>query len=252
MFVGNEYLVDPTSVRFDQGMVEFNRIQSKEEYLATRLSIETIGQTTPIAINNETGLCENGRHRCRICIELGIQVKCIQVDNKVDRAVRIEFYNLEQFSGKDLTVAQRAVQAHAFAMMTKQKLNYAADRFKVDSRSVGDANTIAGLKRLDILDAIKEKGEWLIPGNAKPSKNLRAIASYLKSIEEEIVVTPTDTNNIDYVELIHTERGKSEFWNLRQLAMNSTYELSMLVVVALNYKYKLVVNETTGEVTEPT
>ena len=232
------YKVDPKSVRFDESIVEFNRKQTSVEYAATKLSIKAIGQTTPISINNQTGLCENGRHRVKICSELGIQVKCEEIDGTIPLATRMEIYNLEQFSGRDLTASQKAVQAYQFATKHIIKLDAAAARFKSTVRNINDVTTIAGLGRLDVISAVKDTGEWLIPGETRPTKSLRKIASYLRATAETVDITLSDTADVDYTEYIHTERGKAEFYAIRTAARNSDAELSMLIVTALNYKYK--------------
>lgn len=69
-YTSEEYTVSPNSVKFDPEMVEFNRVQTDEEYQATKASIAKFGQLTPIAINDRTGMGEDGRHRARACIEL--------------------------------------------------------------------------------------------------------------------------------------------------------------------------------------
>lgn len=250
LFIGKEYSVDPSQIRFDQTITEFNRVYNQIEYEATKMSIQESGQDKPICINNKTGLCEDGRHRTKICKELNIDVKCIQIDGDSSIKSRIDIYNMETMSGRDLTAAQRAIQAHRYLRLVKSgvKLAHAAKKFKVSTREVNEANTIAGLGRQDILDTIAEEGVWMIPDKAKPSKSLRAISSYLKSQNEEIEVEEDNTSKIDYLDLINTEKGKSEFFNIRTLVTMSGRELNMLVVDYLNLKYRLKVDELTGEV----
>ena len=252
LFIGKIYSVDPSQIRFDQDITEFNRAYNPVEYEATKISIQENGQDRPICINNKTGLCEDGRHRTKICKELGIDVKCIQINGDSAIKSRIDIYNMEAMSGRDLTTAQKAIQAHRYLRLVGPdvKLVQAAKKFKVSTREVNEANTIAGLGRQDILDTIAEEGVWMIPDKAKPSKSLRAISSYLKSQNEEIEIEDENTCKIDYLDLINTEKGKSEFFNIRTLALMSGRELNILVVNYLNLKYKLKVNEETGEVLE--
>ena len=47
-YTSDEYTVSPHSIKFDPEMVEFNRIQTDEEYQATKASIAKFGQLTPI------------------------------------------------------------------------------------------------------------------------------------------------------------------------------------------------------------
>ncbi len=246
MYVGTEYMVDPSSIRFDQYMVEFNRTYTESEYLQTKLSIESIGQQVPIHINNKTGLCENGRHRVQICKELGIQVKCIQVDGTLSIPVRLELYNLDQMSGKELTTGQKAIQAHKYAKIAKVTLDYAASRFNTNRRAVAAANTIAGLGRVDILDAVHSTGYWKDDQGNK-IKDLRTIAKHLKSSIDDTDVLAMDAA-INYEDLITTEKGKAEFWRKRTLVNMSQHELNIVLVEYMNMKYKLKIDSETGEV----
>jgi hypothetical protein len=248
IYVGDVYSVDPKSVRFDQTIVEFNRVQDDNEYTQTKLSIQSVGQQTPIVINSDTGLCENGRHRVRACAELGIQVKCIQIDGSVPIGVKLELYNLEQMSGKELTVGQKAIQAHKYAKIAKVNLDTAAKKYNVNKRTVNAANTIAGLGRDDILQAVHTKGYWLDSTNKKV-KDLRSIASQLKAEKEELVEDEPKVS-INYEDMILTEKGKAEFWKKRTLVTMSQHELDIMLVEYMNMKYKLVVDTETGEINE--
>ncbi len=247
--IGDGYSVSPSSVRVDQEMVEFNRAHTDEEYLATKLSIESIGQITPIAINSKTGLMEDGAHRLRSCKELGIDIHCIEVDGELSKEIRLQYYNLNTMSGRDLTIAQKAIQAHKYAVLTGTTLEVAASKFKTTARHVRDANAIAGLKRHDVLDAIMEDGTWTMP-NGKKSKSLRAIASELRS-ESEVLEDGNDKQpEIVYEDMINTEKGKGEFWRLLTLVSMSHHELALLLVEVVNHRYVLVVDEETGEIEE--
>ena len=249
-YTSEEYTVSPNSVKFDPEMVEFNRVQTDEEYQATKASIAKFGQLTPIAINDRTGMGEDGRHRARACIELGIDVICRQVNGELDKITRLGLYNADAMSGRDLTAAQKAIQAHKFIKMTKQTIAEGAVMFKSTARHVSDANTIAGLGRNDILDTISRTGEWTRPTGGKPVKSLRTIAQELRAEAEELEVIDDNTTNIDYEAMINTERGKLRFWELRTLMQMSQHEANMVLVKMLNYEYVLKVNKVTGEIDE--
>lgn len=250
LFTGEPYKVNPSSVKFDTSIVEFSRVHSKEEYEATKLSIKQSGQIYPICINDQTGLCEDGRHRVKACAELGIDVLCVQVNGNASIRDRLALYNIGDMSGRDLSPAQKAIQAHKFILLTGTKLKTAAAMFKSTVREVSDANAIAGMGRNDILDVITEAGSYQIPGRPKPSKSLRAIAAHFRAIEEEVEVNAEEEIHIDYTEFINTERGKSEYYGLLTTVGASYHELKVLIVNYLNYKYQLKVNPTTGEVDE--
>lgn len=253
LYVGEEYTVKPSSIRFDQGMVEFSRFHNEVEYTATKLSIAgPLGQTTPICINDKTGLCEDGRQRVQICEELGINVKCVQVDGTVDKATRLELYNLHAMSGRDLTPAQKAIQAYKFILLTGQTAKEGASKFKSTERNVGDAVAIAGFGRTDILDAITTKGEWVRPTGGKPVKSLRTIAQELRAGSEKLKEVEETTQKIDYEAMINTEKGKLMFWDMRTLMQMSQHEADMVLVKYLNKEYVLEVDQETGEIKEET
>ena len=247
-YTSEEYTVSPNSVKFDPEMVEFNRVQTDDEYQATKASIAKFGQLTPIAINDRTGMGEDGRHRARACIELGIDVVCRQVNGELDKITRLGLYNADAMSGRDLTPAQKAIQAHKFVKISGQTIAEGAMMFKSTTRNVSDANTIAGLGRNDILDTISRTGEWTRPTGGKPVKSLRTIAQELRAEAEELEVIDDNTTNIDYEAMINTERGKLRFWELRTLMQMSQHEANMVLVKMLNYEYVLKVNKVTGEV----
>ena len=249
-YTSAEYTVSPHSIKFDPEMVEFNRIQTDEEYQATKASIAKFGQLTPIAVNDKTGMGEDGRHRARACMELGTDVICRQVNGELDKATRLGLYNVDAMSGRDLTPAQKAIQAHKFIKMSNQTIAEGAMLFKASTRNVSDANTIAGLGRSDILDTISRTGEWTRPSGGLPIKSLRTIASELRATTEELEVRDNKTNDIDYESMINTEKGKSRFWELRTVMQMSQHEATMILVKMLNYEYVLKVNKVTGEIDE--
>lgn len=248
IYTSEIYDVDPTTIMFDKEMVEFNRLHTTEEYVSTINSIKNIGQLSPVDINDKTGLCENGRHRVRACKELGINVSCRKISNRLSREKRIEIYNVDVMSGRDLNTAQRAIQAHKFALISNDNLDNVAKRFQSNKRAINAANSIAGLRRYDILDEITKKGYWTRP-DGKISKDLRSISNLLKS-ESEVLEDVQESAKINYEDLIKTAKGKSEFWRVKTSVAISDQELSMLIVNYLNLKYVLKVDESTGEVSE--
>jgi len=241
-FIGETYLITPSSIRFDQESIEYNRKHSATEYEALRMSIESIGQEDPVIINNKTGLCEDGYTRTQICKELEIDVKCIQIDGTLDIAIRRELY-MKNITAREYSTAQKAVMAYRYMILTKCKLYEASKKHKVDSKALSQAVTIAGLGRKDILDQILETGMY------KGSKNIRVIANNLRITTEEVEITYPVESKIDYLDLINTAIGKGEFYQILSGTENGPHELRMLIVNYLNYKYKLTINTETGEVT---
>lgn len=249
LIVSAEYFMDPKLVVFDKQMIDFNREYDIGEYESTKLSIMSIGQHNPIHINDQSLLCENGRHRVKICTELGILVRCVKVNGHAQKAKRMDLYNMDQMSGRSLTVSQKAVQAHKYATAVGAQLDLSAKKHNVAVRAVYAVNSIAGLGRQDIIKDIADNGYW-VNSNGTKMKDVRRIASELKSEMQELEIS-REESSIDYEGMINTEKGKSEFWKLRTLAQLSNHELSRLLVEFVNMKYKLKVNAETGEIGEP-
>lgn len=243
-YVGDTYSIKPSSVRFDESWIGYNRRYNTTEYEAVKASIEKIGQSEPILINSETGLCEDGYTRTQICTELGLEVKCQQVDGTLDTAIRRELY-MRNETGRDYSLPQKAILAYQYMMLTKCKQFEAAKKHKITVRELTSVVSIAGLKRQDVLDSIMKHGEW------EGSKSLRAIVNKLKKEEEVVEIEQSETAKIEYEDMINTETGKSAYWKILNMVQLSPHELRMLAVEYVNLKYKLVVNPETGEVTEP-
>jgi len=247
-YVGEQYSIEPDSIRFDDTMVEFNRKQTDEEYETTKLSIgSSVGQVYPICINSKTGLCEDGRHRVRACKELQIPVKCIQVNDDYPKADRLAIYNLDSMSGRDLTPAQKAIQAYKYHKVSKEPLETCAKRFNVVKRHINAVNSIAGLGRQDVLDEIMQYGKWMKP-DGKYTKDLRAIDAVLKQENEKLEDVTGFTPMIDYEGLLNTEKAKVDFWGLKVAMESSYHERMMILIHMLNYKYILKSDPETGEV----
>lgn len=249
LITSTEYFMDPKLIAFDKQMIDFNRGYDIGEYESTKLSIMSIGQHNPIHINDQSLLCENGRQRVKICTELGIMVRCVKVNGLAPKAKRMDLYNMDQMSGRSLTVSQKAVQAHKYATALGISLDLSAKKHNVTVRAVYAVNSIAGLGRHDIIKDVAENGYW-INSNGTKMKDIKRIASELKSEMQELEIA-REESTIDYEGMINTEKGKSEFWKLRTLAQLSNHELSRLLVEFVNMKYKLKVNQETGELLEP-
>ena len=211
-WIGESYYLDPNNIVFDTEISTFNHRHSDKEYEATRTSIEGIGQERPIQINGRTDLCEDGVHRVRVAIELGIKILCRKINPELSFEERLLFANQNTTSGRDYTTSQKAIQALKLSEKTNIKANKAAIIFKVDSRQVSYAATIKGLGRSEMLDSIMA-GEPVFV-NGKPTTSLRKIASVIKAEEEDVIENTDERIEINYNDYIKTEAGKIKFWEL--------------------------------------
>ena len=244
IWIGEPYMDDPETIRFDTEISTFNPPHSEAQYLATKMSIEKNGQNDWIHINSKTGLCEDGIHRVKIAIELGRQVLCRKINNDLPLETRLSIANKNIMAGRDFNPAQRAVQALRYSKKTKSKLNAAAEMFKVDRRLVGYAATISGLGRDDILDTLLKTGEYS-DGTSKPSSSIKKIARELKAAAEQTIEDNSNKPDIDYEDYIYTEKGKAWFWKQYNKVLEkcgSEHEIAMLIVELANYKFEKIKN----------
>ena len=241
--IGKTYSVPPKTIKFDQKEIDYNRRYTDVEYKSIKESIRAVGQQHPICINSETGLCEDGYTRVQVCKELKIDVLCKIIDGSLSVQERRDLYRTMDV-GRDYSVAQKAVMAYKYMLLTGEKADVASIKHKVSERNVYPVITIAGLGRQDILDSLLLHGHW------EGVKDTRKIATSLKKAMEKVEENSTDSPKIDYVDMINTAKGQEEFWKLRTLVQLSLHEQSMVLVNYLNLKYKLIIDEDTGEVHE--
>lgn len=166
------YNIDPNLVRFDDKYVVFNPLHNELEYEATKENIKRLGQLDPILMLD--GLCIDGRHRTKIAKELGIQVRCMDVDGTAE-ANLIVLCNKNIMSGRDYDASQKAIQALRLVNEHKVQVVEAAKLMKVDRRLVSYAAAIKGYGRQDLLDVlIADKANRVQLDNMeRPSRSLR-------------------------------------------------------------------------------
>ena len=241
--IGKTYSAPPKTIKFDQKEIDYNRRYTDVEYAAIKESIKAIGQQNPISINSETGLCEDGYTRTQVCKELNIDVQCKVIDGSLSQQTKRDLYRIMDV-GRDYSTAQKAVMAYKYMTLTGEKAGSASVKHIVSARNIYPIITIAGLGRQDILDSLLLNGQW------EGIKDVRKIATSLKKTMETVEVSAADTPKIDYVEMVNTAKGQEEFWKLKTLVQLSQHEQNMVLVNYLNLKYKLGVNQTTGEVND--
>jgi hypothetical protein len=244
IFIGEAYKVDPNTIKFDNDISTFNTKHNDREYEATKRSIEAIGQTNPILINSQTNLCEDGKHRVAICIELGIFVLCIKINGNLSVQERLLLANQNTTSGRDFTIQQKAIHAFKYSKKTGVKLYSSAKIFKVDKLQVGFIATIYACGRHDILeDLLLDKSISL---GDKFTKNLRTISSYVKKeLEAKNLIELTDQLVTDYSKLIDTEAGKILYWNAIESNKGNklSSDIHSILVEYCNLRYRLRVTD---------
>ena len=234
------YTLEPATIRFDDKYVVFNPMHSTEQYESTKANIQLLGQLDPILMLN--GVCIDGRHRVRIAKELGILVKCVDVDPTLDEETIIVLCNKNVMSGRDYDNAQKAIQALLLTTTHNIKSKNAAVYMKIDKKMVAYAATIRGYGRSDILDTLlKDRYAKVQLGNMeRPSRSLEIIAKYVKAEAEEKTIVVNDSERIHWKPdaLIKTEHGKAWYYEqLRLIELLGVNVLGPLLVELANLKY---------------
>ena len=235
------YTADPSTVRFDDRYVVFNPLHNELEYEATKENIRRLGQLDPILMLN--GICIDGRHRTKIAIELGLDVRCLDIDSTTDEEDIIVMCNKNVMSGRDYDNSQKAIQALRLVNEYNMSVVNSAKLMKVDRRVVSYAATIQGYGRVDILDALmKDKTNRVqLTNMERPSRSLELLAKFVKSEDEKCKVVVDDTERIHWKPdaLIKTEVGKAKFYEIKELILLDERALDVALIELMNLKYKV-------------
>lgn len=239
--VDNVYAVDPTTVKFDDKYVVFNPMHNELEYEATKENIKRLGQLDPILMLD--GVCIDGRHRTKIAKELGVQVRCTDVDPTLATQDIILMCNKNVMSGRDYDNSQKAIQALTLVNNYSMSIISAARFMKIDRKLVSYASTIKGLGRQDILDTLmKDKTNRVILGNMeRPSRSLEILAKYVKTLDEKanVVVDNSERIQWDPDAYIKTESGKAWYYEMmNEIRILGEVKTRLLLAEMANMKFK--------------
>lgn len=239
--VSEVYTLDPTGIKFDTKFVIFNPLHNELEYEATKESIRRLGQLDPILMLD--GICIDGRHRVSIAKELGIPVKCIDVDPSLSTEQLIAMCNKNVMSGRDYDSPQKAIQALKLVNEYGLKIVTAAKMMKIDRQLVSYAATIKGYNRNDILETLMEskKNKIQLANMERPSRSLELLAKYVKTLNEETTVIVDDSERIQWSAeaYIKTEQGKAWYYEQLESIDYNKIRLNMLLAEMANMKFKV-------------
>lgn len=236
------YTLDPSTVRFDDKYVVFNPMHSDMEYEATKANIMKLGQIDPILMLDK--LCIDGRHRVRIAIELGIPVRCVDVDPATSEQDIIVLCNKSIMSGRDYDSTQKAIKALELTAKYGHSVTAAAMFMKIPRKLVSYAGTISGFNRQDILNTLMadKQNRIQLTNMERPSRSLELLAKYVKSEDErpKLVIDDSERIKWDPDAAIHTESGKAWYYSaLDSIAVLGEIKLQMLLTEMANMKFKL-------------
>ena len=238
----NEYTLDPSTISFDDRYVIFNPIHNQLEYDATKESIKRLGQLDPILMLDDK--CIDGRHRVKIANELGIYVRCVNIEKTLSDEDIIVMCNKNVMSGRDYDNSQKAIQALSLVNSYNMKAVDAAKLMKIDKRMVSYAATIKGYGRQDILDTLlsDKSSRVQLTNMERPSRSLELLAKFVKTEEESYKVVVDDSERVQWKPdaAIKTEAGKAWYYETID-AIKELGEIKMHMVLTemANMKFKL-------------
>jgi len=235
-YVGDEYLINVGTVKFDTTISTFNREQTEDEYRKTMLSIQSIGQEMPIIM--DSGLCIDGRHRIKALKQLGIDyARCIDINPALSVSDKLRVCNKDITSGRDLSKSQLAIQAFEYAEKTGCTKLEAGEVFGVRAKVLTYVSNIKTFLP-DAYDDIKLKGETYATGFK--TKSLEVVNRYVNvaRVENEEVEAATTEVLIDYNEYILTEHGRQLFWELYNESRRPDTVLADHLIKYVNLRYR--------------
>lgn len=237
---GKVYMVDPTTVKFDPKIAQFNKPKDEAEYLALKASIEKYGQQEPILMRDE--LCGDGIHRVRAAMELGISVLAIDVDPSMTDKDFIALCNKNTFTARNDSPTQKAIKAYKltkeFGYSDKEALLFAG--INSDSKVIGYARFIDSTsygKDYKVLEKL-QSGDAVRIGTTF-TKSLDMARRAIAKMEEEELRARVDSSlvvpTIDYDTMLETEAAKERFWQIYDL---DPTQQRLAIVGLLNVLYK--------------
>lgn len=227
LYASNVYEADPVSIKLNVEFTEFNIMQSDREYLATLESIKEMGQHDPILMLN--GECVDGRHRIKICSELGISVKCVDLNPDLSRQQILDLANKSVMTGRDYTLTQRTILAYDYTKRVGCLVKDAAVKWKVSKSDMSYVSTIIKLGQygkyngVDVINALREGDAIQLPSMKEPSKSIQVIYRHIKE-QQMLVVKKKDSHESQSNEI---QQQKPTFNFVSQKAKNKYVEFML-------------------------
>lgn len=214
----------------------------------------------PVLIDAE-GLVVDGRHRIKVCTELGVDVECVNLVKNASKTAILEAANTNEFSGRVLTPTQKAfrvvdmVKAYGYSQVLAMKKLGFTDTKAIAGVNYSYNNEAYVRMYVDRLKAGKDvEVQDIVEGiHVYRGKSLRRIVSTLKEVEEKNSDPITDAvdeeaeSKIDYDEFLDTERAKREFWSRFGMSEAITMENKLFIIDCLNARYTKAVEDVERE-----
>lgn len=246
--ISDVYLVDPHKLKFDEKIAGFNEIKDDASYRSLKSQIRDNTQSTPIYIRN--GLVIDGRHRSKICMELSMQVKAVDIDPTLKDEDAVVLCNQNIFGGRNASPAQLAIKAHTLVEQFKYSDVKAVDLTGLrDPKAIGYVRRIKASvydKQYNILATLLNGKSVNIPqDSSKPfiSKSLDSIKRFIvlkeKQDLDESNSTTLEVPSIDYNTMMDSEVERDAFWDLtKHSCMSIEAKLKVIFFIKSHYSTK--------------
>ncbi len=237
--IGKIYELEPADIKYDTKICNFNPPKTKESYNSLLSQIEKNGQTQPAFIRN--GLLGDGVHRAKVCRQLGIKLKVVDIDPIISDADYILLCNENTFTARNDSPTQLAIKGFKLV----NDFGY-SDSLAIKNMGLRDKRSISYVRNIiaspqnnkyKIIDTLI-KGEVVNIGGTR-TKSINTARRLVSRLDEEelnenlrnLVTEP----EIDYDSMIHTEIAKEDFWSRQDKLIG--YELKIHYIGMLNIIY---------------
>lgn len=210
---------------------------SEEDYIALKLSIESVGQREPIMLYK--GKLVDGRNRLRACKELEIDILVCDLSSNA-KIEDIKDIIMATEARRHESKTQKAINAFNYSVKQKCSKNIASKMFGVSEQLIKYVVFINNkAKRPDILEKLLDNHLVSIEGR-KPTDSLVTVAKALKEeMEKDIIRDESEVVHWSADAYLRTEESKDWYYNqVRMLNLDNNVPVKMLLVELANLKFK--------------
>lgn len=241
--MGDIYTKDPDDVTFSADYTEFNPTHDENTYEAVKELILQLGQQKPILILE--GKCIDGRHRTKIAKELGNEVRCVDVDPRIDPKKLILIANMDSMGSRSYSPAQKAINAYKLAKDYGYKQKDAAKLCGAPAKQVTYVKSIVKYGYKNAIEELEKGNKVMIGDMDTGSTSLEYICKMAKIKYEEDKVTVDTSERVEFNPdaAIRTEAGKAWYYNkINSLGFDKDMGFNSVVrqdyAELANYKFK--------------
>lgn len=242
-YIGGVYTKNPDDIVFSADYTEFNPTHDENTYEAVKELIVRLGQQKPILMLD--GKCIDGRHRTKIAKELGITVKCVDVDPKIDPKELILIANMDSMGSRSYSPAQKAINAYKLARDYGYKQKDAAKLCGTPPKQVTYVKSIVKYGYKDAVEELERGNKVMIGSMDAGSTSLEYICKMAKIKYEEDRVQIDTSERVEFSPeaAIKTEAGKAWYYDkINSLGFDKDMGFNSVIrqdyAELANYKFK--------------